>query len=117
MATFHLVVGHAQVVGGRRPTQGELRSADGAYRKRGRHRRRQGVGGEAVDGRIGRSSISDNIMRLVASIGPGGKVLSNPSQKLGRDGTHRIHGSQDDGTRKGGERAATPDNQLQARGI
>src|SRR6185295_17124285 len=77
---------------------------------------RNRIGRDLIGGSIGRSSGSGNSMRLVASIGPGHKLIVCTSQGLECDGTDGVRGSQDDRSRKGSERAATAYNQVQARG-
>ena len=116
LAALHLIAGHAQVVGRHRPTQGELGTAHRRGRDAARRRRRRAVGrGETVCCHKSRWSGPSNQMRLVASIGPGSIVIGYPSQGLGRSRTDGVHGSQNDGSRKGGGSAATADDQLQAR--
>ena len=48
MAALHLIAGHADIVGGGGPTQGQLRPVNRGYRERGRRRRRRRVG-DAVE--------------------------------------------------------------------
>ena len=115
LAALQFVAGHADVIGRGGPTQADLRPTEHIARETAWHRWQGIVGGEAVCGRIGGRSGPSNEVRLVASIGPGGKVIGGASQGLGCGGTDGVRGSQDDRSRKGGGSAATADDQLQAR--